>query len=75
MWRRKSIAAAVKWSVSACHHPLGDEKLRLFLAELLCKGMPANLMQQVISTMRPRATLLQHVPSALWRPNPLLKCC
>lgn len=38
MWRKKTIAAAIKWSTAKTKHPLGDEKLRIFLADLLRKG-------------------------------------
>lgn len=38
-WRKKSVAAAVKWSVSAAKNPMGDEKLRVFLAEMFEKGL------------------------------------
>jgi len=36
-WRKKVILAAVKWSTTSSR-PLGDAKLRLFIAELLVKG-------------------------------------
>ena len=47
MWRRKTVMAANKWAISATQNPLGDEKLRLFLAELLARGMYFFLLSQI----------------------------
>ena len=47
MWRRKTVMAANKWAISATQNPLGDEKLRLFLAELLARGMYFFFLSQI----------------------------
>lgn len=75
MWRRKTIAAAVKWSVTACRHPLGDERLRLFLAQLLWKGKYNQLTRQANSTTMRSITLLQHATLAPRLLSPWPKCC
>lgn len=38
VWRKKVITSATKWAAEACKNTLGDEKLRIYIAELLSKG-------------------------------------
>ncbi|WFD31584.1 hypothetical protein MSPP1_002623 [Malassezia sp. CBS 17886] len=38
IWRKRLIAAAVKWTIHASGNPLGDAKLRLYIAEMLAEN-------------------------------------